>query len=437
MGMDYVALLKYPGPGERLSRALDYLEAESPPAVRAAFQVFLSSGMVRPATRGWEYKRRGDLRNPQVNCRPTLPSHEFWLGLPEEFYLTFGPDTVQVYPVLRWYVFLTDPAIQTALLDATVALAGLLGATEAVVTSDHHPAVVASDEGVPFEEALLAGGLRDGERPSLADLSEDTAESWDSHGYWRLPLPPLGADRIPSRPPAPALRNPVPDGWQTGGDLDAMLDFVLKREPPDRRKVRLWACACVRRLWGQLKSPPVREGVEALERYADGQIDAVRLQQAAAAVRKVRKGDRRANAVVGELLLLGEPPWGSPPGDLSRRVSAAVGEGDAAAFQAEQAAHADLLRDIFGLDPLGQAVDLTWLTPTVLALARATYEERLLPSGHLDPVRLAILGDALLDAGCADSVILDHLRGPGTHVRGCWAVDLLLDAAGHSVTDAP
>ena len=32
----------------------------------------------------------------------------------------------------------------------------------------------------------------------------------------------------------------------------------------------------------------------------------------------------------------------------------------------------------------------------------------------------------LEDAGCTDSQILDHLRSPGPHVRGCWVVDLVL-----------
>jgi hypothetical protein len=29
-------------------------------------------------------------------------------------------------------------------------------------------------------------------------------------------------------------------------------------------------------------------------------------------------------------------------------------------------------------------------------------------------------------AGCTDADILSHLRSPGPHVRGCWAVDLVL-----------
>ena len=51
---------------------------------------------------------------------------------------------------------------------------------------------------------------------------------------------------------------------------------------------------------------------------------------------------------------------------------------------------------------------------------------RSLPAGTLDPARLAVLADALEDAGCTDAGLLGHLRGPGPHVRGCWAVDLLI-----------
>src|SRR5262245_14482213 len=59
-------------------------------------------------------------------------------------------------------------------------------------------------------------------------------------------------------------------------------------------------------------------------------------------------------------------------------------------------------------------------------LAAAAYEERARPSGALDPQRLSVLADGLEEAGCADATILGHLRGPGPHVRGCWALDLLL-----------
>ena len=64
--------------------------------------------------------------------------------------------------------------------------------------------------------------------------------------------------------------------------------------------------------------------------------------------------------------------------------------------------------------------------PSVMALAHAAYDERLLSSGHLAPARLAVLADLLEEAGCSDQAVLEHLRHPGPHVRGCWPVDLLL-----------
>jgi hypothetical protein len=89
----------------------------------------------------------------------------------------------------------------------------------------------------------------------------------------------------------------------------------------------------------------------------------------------------------------------------------------------EKDTHAVLLRDIFG-NPFRPrpVIDPTWLRwndGTVPRLAQAIYEAR-----RFDD--LPILHDALLDAGCDDQDILDHLRSPGPHVRGCWVIDLIL-----------
>jgi hypothetical protein len=43
----------------------------------------------------------------------------------------------------------------------------------------------------------------------------------------------------------------------------------------------------------------------------------------------------------------------------------------------------------------------------------------------------ARLADALQDAGCDNADILDHCRGRGSHVRGCWVVDLVLGKESH------
>lgn len=59
-----------------------------------------------------------------------------------------------------------------------------------------------------------------------------------------------------------------------------------------------------------------------------------------------------------------------------------------------------------------------WRTDTAVPLARQMYE----PGDISGPL---ILADALQDAGCDSGDILDHCRGSGPHVCGCWVVDLV------------
>jgi hypothetical protein len=93
-------------------------------------------------------------------------------------------------------------------------------------------------------------------------------------------------------------------------------------------------------------------------------------------------------------------------------------EGTGFTWAKESAAY--LLRCIFGPLPFRPvALDRAFLTPTGAALAYSSYYERAFD-------RLPILADALEEAGCTNSEILGHCRGPGPHVRGCWVVDLIL-----------
>jgi hypothetical protein len=62
---------------------------------------------------------------------------------------------------------------------------------------------------------------------------------------------------------------------------------------------------------------------------------------------------------------------------------------------------------------------LEWNDRTVQKLAQVIYDE---PAFE----RLPILGDALEEAGCSNEEILRHCRGPETHAKGCWCVDLIL-----------
>jgi hypothetical protein len=111
------------------------------------------------------------------------------------------------------------------------------------------------------------------------------------------------------------------------------------------------------------------------------------------------------------------------PHRRSRNSSSQIDRADFPDFLVPIQCH--LLRDIFQpFSPV--ALDQTFLSPTVVTLAHAAYDERLMPSGELDPVRLAVLADALEEGGGAGE-LLEHLRGKGAHVRGCWAVDACLD----------
>jgi hypothetical protein len=83
------------------------------------------------------------------------------------------------------------------------------------------------------------------------------------------------------------------------------------------------------------------------------------------------------------------------------------------------ASFCELLRCVFG-NPFRPAVlKAAWLTPGVVGLVRTIYDDRAFDL-------LPVLADALEDAGCDDDDVLAHCRGPGTHTRGCWPVDLLL-----------
>jgi hypothetical protein len=65
------------------------------------------------------------------------------------------------------------------------------------------------------------------------------------------------------------------------------------------------------------------------------------------------------------------------------------------------------------------AIDPSWLTDTVKAVAQTIYQERRFTD-------MPILADALEEAGCVNQDLLDHCRGQGPHAIGCWAVDLVL-----------
>lgn len=214
--------------------------------------------------------------------------------------------------------------------------------------------------------------------------------------------------------------------WMTATDPTPMLEFLRNSDQSCDRQLRLFAAACCRRAW-RLLDAKGRAAVEMSERFADGLVSQEELMAAVWANLGCQSVDVRAAvdyAVVGGWLpavallaaVCADPPDAVPscpadPADLAQ----------------EQAAQADLLRDVIG-NPFRSPPTIDSTALIVKMLAQSAYDDRLLPSGHLDAVRLAVLCDALLDCGCpADHELLLHLReGKGPHVRGCFAVDAVL-----------
>ena len=105
--------------------------------------------------------------------------------------------------------------------------------------------------------------------------------------------------------------------------------------------------------------------------------------------------------------------WESPgfPGGIAEVVFAPGGRTLAVALD-------DSTTVLFDIPVRPLAVDPSWLTSTVVQLARGIAAERALD-------RLPILADALQDAGCDDPDVLDLCRG--ATARGLWVVDLILE----------
>jgi hypothetical protein len=224
--------------------------------------------------------------------------------------------------------------------------------------------------------------------------------------------------------------------WLTCDDPAAMLRQVSR---PGPRKLRLLAAACCRRVWPLLFDDRLKRAVEASERFADGEVGPADLDAARAAAGAVVRSSRQPSAerYVGGAVLAAvarEPGrLRGAPHDLLVAVARAAGwhryrpgrpqPSDPAAADREKGPFCDLIRDLFGNPfrpppPLDTAW-LAWGDGTVARLARAIYDERAFD-------RLPVLADALEEAGCTAAGILGHLRGPGPHARGCWALDLLL-----------
>ena len=250
--------------------------------------------------------------------------------------------------------------------------------------------------------------------------------------------------------------------WLATTDPQLMLDHL--GDLASRRKLQLFSCACCRRLYGLFPNAVIRRLVETAERDADELAEPEELRRADESAsswlvsrlgRMAASQSTRNRAVVNtgseiravrtaRSLIESRPRTvirlaRETADGAAKSVFFATNDRDAvrharavdtiyvarvtwraarAAVAAETAAQASLLRDIFG-NPFRPADAEPWPRPDVSYLAEIIYDRRAFD-------RLPELVEALEDAGCTDAGLLGHLRGPGPHVRGCWALDLIL-----------
>ncbi|WP_439623246.1 hypothetical protein [Gemmata sp.] len=223
--------------------------------------------------------------------------------------------------------------------------------------------------------------------------------------------------------------------WAASADPEIMLRM---RPAMTDRKRRLVLAACCRACWEDL-SEWSREAIVAAESWLDGPGSD---RERAAAEARVDSGlseywragedlraameDTTGEVAAAGLAALRERYWRA---DRVQRVAdvaqsvAATGYGPETLLDALRlvpaAAGTALLRCVFCNPFRPVAFDAAWRTDTAVSLARHIYESR-------DFGAMPILADALQDAGCDSDDVLDHCRGAGPHVRGCWVVDLVL-----------
>jgi hypothetical protein len=223
--------------------------------------------------------------------------------------------------------------------------------------------------------------------------------------------------------------------WLACTDPKQLLGWLEGEGLTSARKLCLFRVACCRRVWHLLVDDRSRRAVEVAERHADGRATDKELQAADVAgwaARDEAWAARRHTpppATIAEL----DARWvAATMAGFVADPNVSITDGVLGRYQwlpgDEAAAQVAIARDLFcpfhppHIEPAWQV----WQDGLIRRLALALYEERDPENGHLDSTRLAVLADALEEAGCCDAALLEHCRGPGTHYRGCFVIDALL-----------
>ena len=204
--------------------------------------------------------------------------------------------------------------------------------------------------------------------------------------------------------------------WQTDTrHALAMFDFVKKRL--SRRKTYLLAVQGYRRRWPASADRPE---LEVAERYVDGTCEEAEFVE--------------ARRVVYSAVTAGEV--GSPAHQLTQLFNFNLRDGAqtlAWYMVRDHPAGCDLVREIAGnpfrpWKSIPEAMGGGLVQPDGATVFPSAAAHAIAAGVAADQAfdRLPVLADALEDAGCDSEPLLTHLRGPGPHVRGCWALDAVL-----------
>jgi hypothetical protein len=218
--------------------------------------------------------------------------------------------------------------------------------------------------------------------------------------------------------------------WLTSTDPTPMLRF-LQEQQVSERKMRLLACACCRLIWEHLPDPRSRQAVDVAERFADGRATPKELARARNSAGLAPS--REAQAAWAAYWATNQKPGGPLDNVFTAAAAApakhAAGQAPRQKHAAWDTAHAasvreqaELIREVIGNPFRPGWIDPRWLAwegGVIVRLAEGIYEERAFE-------RMPVLGDALEEAGCTQAAVLEHCRGGGAHVRGCWLLDLIL-----------
>jgi hypothetical protein len=222
----------------------------------------------------------------------------------------------------------------------------------------------------------------------------------------------------------------TPSEWLTSTDLSNMIRFAQPKITS--RQLRLFACACCRRISHFVEDDRTRWALEVAERFADRLVDeqARRIAQigaqtaTTAASWSVDHDGPAAHAAraVHQVIKIAEDGAHNAAACVENAVavqairlhpSCPSAEVRAAAQAGERAAQCRLLRHIVG-DPFGGVVGMPAVSPLVRGLATAVYEQ--------DGSAVPALHDALVEAGL--EVVAAHFSDREEwHPKGCHVLD--------------